>query len=152
MKRSPLQRKTPLRRVAISPRTTPLKRSTARLRLHAPGKPRVTAAERRARKLVRKRSQGWCEIQVPGLCMTLATDWSHRIREGQGGPWSPVNGLHACRPCHSWTHSNPAASRVKGWALKSYDPLDAAVCRRGEWVVLAEDGSFRSGGPLGVAS
>lgn len=97
--------------------------------------------ERRARKLVRRRSSGLCEIQIEDVCTGRATDWCHRIREGQGGPWSPTNGLHGCRACHTWTHLNPAAARVKRWALKTYDSLTLPVEVRGTWVVLGEDGS-----------
>jgi len=50
----------------------------------------VTEAAGRA--AVASRSQGRCEV----CGIRLATTWSHRKRRGQGGTWSPANGLHSC--------------------------------------------------------
>lgn len=114
----------------------------------APGRSKVTPEERAARWLVKARSGGWCEIQITDTCHTQATDFSHRIREGQGGQWSASNGLHACRPCHSWVSLYPFGARAKGWALWSYeDSALEPVYHRGQWVLLGDDGSVTPCGP-----
>lgn len=99
-------------------------------------------SQHRGRRLVERRSGGVCEIQVEGVCVGPATDWCHRRARSQGGTWSPQNGLHGCHECHMWTHAHPSTARVNGWACKSYDPIDTGVLRRGEWVVLDEEGGF----------
>jgi hypothetical protein len=101
----------------------------------------MSSEEKDAKDAARARSGGVCEIQISGVCLGRAKDFCHRVREGQGGPWLVVNGLHGCRACHEWTHRNPAASRVKRWALKTFDDLGKPVEYRGAWVLLSEDGS-----------
>jgi hypothetical protein len=41
-----------------------------------------------------------CELRLLPGCTWWATDWSHRIARGRGGPWAASNGLAACRACH----------------------------------------------------
>jgi hypothetical protein len=139
VKRSPLQRKAPLRRVAMSPRRTPLRRSTKRLGLWPPARPRVTREERRAREVVQQRSEGRCEaccVEHPG------TEWHHRVRRSQGGLWSASNGLWLCATVHAWITLNPHSARAKGWGLWSTeDPTAERVLYRGRWVLLTDDGS-----------
>lgn len=137
----------PRRRTTLRPggplvRKTGLKRKTGLTRRAIKAStPSMSPAEKAAKDTVKARSGGVCEIQVPGRCTGRARDFSHRIREGQGGPWSPTNGLHACRACHEWTHRWPIAARVKRWALKTTDRLDKPVLYRGAWALLGEDGS-----------
>lgn len=132
-------RKSGLHRVAMSPRRTVLTRSTARLGLRSPSRPRVSPEERRARKLVAVRSGGQCEVcnwEHPG------TQWHHRVRSSQGGPWSASNGLLVCHGIHEWITNHPRSARAKGWGLWSHeDPDEEPVYRRSEWVLLAIDGS-----------
>lgn len=139
----------PRRRTALRPgsplvRKTELKR-TAGLTRRAikASRPVVSPEEKAAKDTARARAGGLCEIQLPGLCHGRGLDFSHRIREGQGGPWSPRNGLYACRACHEWTHRYPRAARVRRWALESHeiDMLDRPVLYRGAWALLGEDGS-----------
>lgn len=145
-------KRTRLRRgKGFGPRATPMRRSEKRLRMRRAGTPRrpvVTSEERRARRLVKRRSGGVCEIQVSReVCHGRALDFSHRVREGQGGPWSASNGLHACRGCHAWLDANRAAARAKGWSLRSTDPLDGEVMYRNRRrVVLLDDGTMRAPG------
>lgn len=140
MKRSgPLPRRTPLARSAMPPRRTPLTRSTARLRLRRPVLPAERATERKARQDVAARSRGLCEV-CPELHQ--GSDWHHRVRKSQGGPWSASNGLWLCRRVHDWVTGNPHGARVKGWGLESHeDPATEPVLYRGEWVVLGDDGA-----------
>lgn len=86
---SPLRTKTPLER-------------TSRLRSSGPIKakrPRPSAAEKLARRLVDVRSEGYCELRLPG-CAGIAIDFSHRIARGRGGLWTASDGMASCRPCH----------------------------------------------------
>jgi hypothetical protein len=99
-------------------------------------------SQHRGRRLVGKRSDGECEIQVYAVCTGRATDWCHRRARSQGGTWSPQNGLHGCHECHMWAHAHPSKARAMGWICKSYDPIDTGVLRRGVWVVLDEEGGF----------
>jgi hypothetical protein len=140
----PLRRRTALRPGGPLVRKAELKRKAGlKRRAFKASVPVMSPEEKAAKDTVRERSGGVCEIQVPGLCWGRALDFSHRIREGQGGPWSPRNGLDACRACHEWTHRYPSAARVKRWALKAneLDMLDRPVLYRGAWALLGEDGS-----------
>jgi hypothetical protein len=137
-----LRRRTALRPGGPLVRRTELKRKTGlKSRAIKASRPVMSPEEKAAKDIVEARSAWVCEIQVAGVCTGRAKDFCHRIREGQGGPWSAVNGLHGCRACHEWTHRNPAAARAKRWALKTFDSLTLPVQRRGVWVLLGEDGS-----------
>jgi hypothetical protein len=101
-------------------------------------------AEQPARDAVRGRSGGMCEV-----CGTAkATNFQHRLNEGQGGPWTASNGLAVCGQgnatgCHSVIHLNPTKSYVNGWSVRSWDnPITCPVLRRGEWVLLDDNGDF----------
>lgn len=149
MKRTPLQRHTPLARSAMPPRTTPLRRSSSRLAVRRPW---VSPEERAARKVVGRRSGGLCEA-----CAEFeAVHWHHRVNKGQGGPWSASNGMHICPACHLWIGDFPASAAVLGWHLEPWrdetgerlrdttlDPLR----RRGEWVEIGDDGSITPSQP-----
>lgn len=156
MKRTRLQRKTPLR--AKSPRvgSTPSQRA-ARIVRAAIGRKRrrVTAEERSARAIVGRRSAGVCE----GCGVRPATDWAHRVGRGQQGGWSPVNGLHLCsdlaapdglRGCHEWSHSRRAHAEDLGWIVPSTaDPATVPVWHaRFGWVLLLEDGDVVKAGEV----
>ncbi len=102
---------------------------------------RTSPEERRARAVVTERSGGVCE----GCSAARATDWSHRVAEGQGGPYCPSNGMHLCRACHAWLHANPTAARdERGWRLLSTDePAEVPVLHAVHgWVLLTDDGCF----------
>lgn len=135
----------PARKVALGRRAMPRGAGLS------PARPRVTSEERAARKLLKKRSGGLCEV-----CPVEheGTDWHHRIRESQGGAWSGSNGLRVCRARHAWITLNPYGARAKGWGLWSHDkPAAEPVLYRGEWVLLGDDGSVTpSAPPLAVAS
>jgi len=103
---SPLRTKTPLER-------------TSRLRSSGPIKakrPSQCPEERVAKGFTRGRSQGWCEMRVPGVCLGRAREFSHRWAEGQGGPWCASNGLASCglAGCHGWLHRNPIEAKRLG--------------------------------------
>jgi hypothetical protein len=93
--------------------------------------------EKQARALVRVRSGGWCEMRLTG-CLGEATDFSHRVGRGQGGPWSASNGLAACRRCHSWCHSRRTEAEDLGLILRSgQDPtVEPVAYQNAGFVVL----------------
>ncbi len=112
----------------FKPRTSQLRRAGALRRQsertrEAAAKPRkplvskpkpVTAEEKRARRLVKARSNECCE----GCDMARAAHMSHRIAEGQGGPWCPSNLMHLCAACHLvWAHANPTDAKAAGWIV-----------------------------------
>lgn len=80
-------------------------------------KPRQkTEEELTARRIVKQRSNGVCEI----CGRREATDMAHRVGAGVGGGWRVVNLLHACRQCHSTNHNKPQNAYDHGWHLRSY--------------------------------
>ena len=157
----PLQRRTPL---AGNPDTHRewVRRSqdTARAKAQqTPQRPSAQPGESRARRLVRKRSGGLCEIRLDGRCTWWATEWSHRIRHSQGGPWTPSNGLAACHWCHlaiTNTNGHRAEYRALGLVLDRDDnpAAEPAVCIHGP-VLLDDEGGWQlidNHGPKGEAA
>jgi hypothetical protein len=94
------------------------------------------------------RSDGWCEAQLSG-CEGRATDACHRISRKAGGRVgdeheSLANLWHGCRPCHRWATNRQAEAYDLGLALKDWQvPELEPIARRGQWVLLANDGSWR---------
>ena len=118
-----LERRTPLQRKGALVRKTPIK---ARSQLK-PGKPlQRTQFVRRApkdpipasaRKAVKERSGGFCELQVPGACIGVASDIDHiknRVHCAKDEKHDLSNLNHACRPCHDWKGANPNAAEERG--------------------------------------
>lgn len=95
----------------------------------------------RTRALVRDREDGRC-----ALCRSEMTDIHHLWPKGMGGSSRP--GIHAvsgliglCRPCHSWTHGNVAASEAAGWIRPSGAVwLQNVNYAYPGWFSLADDG------------
>lgn len=97
-----------------------------------------------------ERSQGWCEIQLPG-CWGVATDPCHRIGTKAGGRQGEAathhdrlsNVLHGCRPCHDWqtASGNRLPAEAKGFVLREHqDTLAEPVRYRGAWMLLDDEG------------
>lgn len=140
LRRTPLTRKTPMPRGGKQAKRPPMVKARRQS---------VTPEERAGKDKVKRRSGGTCEIWMCGGAP--ATDWSHRVRRSQGGSWSPVNGLHACRFCHSIITHDEKVGLPKGWCLKSYqDPATTPVYRRGEWVLLDTEGGWESVNPEAI--
>lgn len=143
-----------LRRTGSWPRKVPLRSNlplSSRSRLSSNGRlkrtpfvakaPKGTSEEKTAKKVVKARSGLICE----GCANRRASDFSHRVNEGQGGPWVASNGLHLCRPCHNWIGNNLREARAKGWYLRSHEnfrtiPVQHAWLGR---VLLHDDGTTR---------
>lgn len=143
-----LSRKTPLRatkplkakRISIVPgksSVNPIK----------PKRQRSEEEEEQARGAVDARSGGDCEVQIEGVCQGRAREFQHRLAKVHGGPWTASNGLAVCGHgnvdgCHGYIHQHPRESYEKGWSVRSGDnPATRRVLRRGQWVVLGDDGT-----------
>jgi hypothetical protein len=128
----PIKRKTPMKAAQhLTQRIVKTKRA------------KVTAAERNARKVVKARSNGLCEV----CGRAEGTNMHHRKGRSQGGPWTPENILHLCGSgttgCHGAITVNPALAKSRGWSLLSTQvpaEMPAVLAGRG-WVFLLEDGS-----------
>lgn len=95
--------------------------------------------ERKARQIVKERSEGRCEV-----CWTApGTDMHHRKNRSQGGTWTPENLMHLCHVHHMHITVNPRTSREQGWTVPSYaDPARTPVWIAGRgWSHLRSDGS-----------
>lgn len=141
MKRGkPLARRTPLRVRQALARRSRLSRVTALgvAAVGRPGRPKVTREERHARKLLRARSGGLCEV-----CQREpATDAHHRQNRSQGGRWEITNLLHLCRREHQHITVSPAVSYERGWSVRSTDDPAAVPVFLAEhgWVYLTATG------------
>lgn len=129
-----LERRTPLKR-------TPLRRKSVRKPSTAGSVLKVCQIPKRhpdrngdfspkAKKLVRRRSMGWCEMPN---CTRAASHFHHRLMRSHGGPGIAENCLHLCGHCHHYVHHDamttcvPAAgwpggrplAYVQGWIIPS---------------------------------
>ena len=105
------------------------------LRPPPPKEPPSLFTETEARRIVRERSMGMCEIARPGICEGRAAGVHHRIKRGQGGPWAAANLLDACGSgttgCHGWAEAHPDQARELGVSLYStQDYLEVPVVMR----------------------
>jgi hypothetical protein len=150
-RRTPLTARTPLkasgRLAQVSPRKTAAGR-VAHLSTFKAASP-APAVPPEVRAALSTRSDGWCEIRLPG-CLGRATDPCHRDGRGTGGRKGAAkdanarlsNVLHGCRRCHSWSHANPAKSYGLGLMLRhGQDPTAEPVTYRGRRVYLGDDGT-----------
>lgn len=141
-----LSRGKPLKRVPFVSRSAPLKsggflkRGAFIARTAIKAKPqKVTPEERAAKKVLKGRSGLVCEC----CGRRRGNDFSHRVNEGQGGPWTASNGMHACRLCHDWIGDNLLLARERGWYLRSFEDFRAIPVQHA-WlglVLLHDDGS-----------
>ncbi|MCM6776249.1 HNH endonuclease [Nocardia sp. CDC159] len=102
-------------------------------------KPR-NPGESKTRKLVRKRSGGWCEI----CGAARAESVHHRRNRSQGGPWTASNCVATCgdgtRGCHGWVGRRPAAAHDSGFHLEHGEiPAKTAIVSGLHGHVLLDD-------------
>lgn len=151
MKRSaPLKRGAPLKAKTALRARTPLERSSVPLKrapmVHRPRRRDTTAL----RTGLAKRSDGICEIQLPG-CWGRAVDPCHRVGTKSGGRHGEAieridrlsNALHGCRYCHDWQKGkdNRRQAELNGWVLLEHeDPLTRTVKYRGRRARLDDAG------------
>lgn len=107
--------------------------------------------ESATRTVVAARSGGVCERcgQRP------AQSVHHRLKRGQGGPWSPSNCVHLCgdgtQYCHGVVEHYPDSARLGGFHVRPWEhPADVRLrYRHTEWVLLRDDGTVT---PIGGAA
>lgn len=88
----------------------------------------LTAAEQRVRDHVMAINLGYC-----CLCRRQASNFGHRLPEGQGGPYIVPNGLPVCGSgttgCHGASESRRALSYSCGWLIRDAGPADGRSAR-----------------------
>lgn len=155
MKRTPMTRKArlnpgvkQLRRGALVRNAEKTRQAAEKAKIRKPlvaKRQPVTPEERRARKVVRARSQGTCEVcgRAP------ATNFQHRQGKAQMGAWTAENGLDVCgmgnvSGCHGAIHQSPALAYERGWSVRStHDPAAQPVWLAGRgWSYLTADGGI----------
>ena len=107
MKRTPLQRKTPLRSTSTLARS-PMKRS----------RPKATDRAVVAQVVLR---DGGCvaRSQVPEVRCAGRIDPHHVLPRGRGGKDTTENLICLCRAHHDWVHSNPSRAYDLGFLARS---------------------------------
>lgn len=110
-------------------------------------KPAGVTGQARARRLVRQRSGGICEV----CGVSRATNYQHRKGKAHCTPeemWAVSNGLDVCGQgnvsgCHGLIHQNPTGAKDNGWTVPFWgSPRLAPVYRLSELVLLDDDGGF----------
>ena len=141
-----LRNKTPLKSSGSLSRGAPLAAGQGRLKRAelVSKRPIVTPEERRAKKAVRARSGGICEV----CGRERAREYQHRKAAVHGGEYSTVNGLDVCGHgnldgCHGRIHQNPLLAYERGWSVRSgHNPATQPVWLAGRGrVLLRPDGS-----------
>lgn len=117
MKRTPLKRKTPMRRGPWGReskprkplRRTPLAKESAKAKAKRPARSSCIAA-------VRARSKGRCEIRLTGCLGVMHHTHEIKPRSAGGSTTDPANCLGACFNCHNFVHHvNPNEARRRGF-------------------------------------
>lgn len=113
MKRTPLQR------------YTPLARSTKPMASMRPGKRK---ARRAFSSAVMALNGGYCvRCWLTFGRYRLADDPHHWLPLARGGTDAPSNGLPMCRHCHNWIHRFPKLAEAAGWLLRAHGGMNEAV-------------------------
>ncbi|MGP4843334.1 nuclease domain-containing protein [Marinobacter sp. 1Y8] len=121
MKRTPLQRKSPLKaKTGLKPSVTRIKSKKAK-----PSKVRMSAAGEQ------------CLVRVPGVCCgdSQTVVLAHLNGGGMGAKHSDIHGAYACSTCHAWLDGGYAKTHTR--AQRDLIHLEAIVRTQG---VLIEKG------------
>jgi hypothetical protein len=110
-----VQRKAPLKRKTKLVRKTWIKRSEFKPRRKKPDIPNSV------RRAVYQRSNGRCELRVPGVCTGRAAEIDHTKNRSQLGPHTLDNLRHSCAPCHRWKTENPNAAHDLGIYRRAWE-------------------------------
>lgn len=103
----------------------------------------MTGFPPKVRKIVVERSGGYCE----GCAYHRADQIHHRRPRGMGGSSAAdtntaSNALALCYGCHEGVESRRQAAEIYGWLVpQGFSPRDRPVLRRGDWVLLDDDGA-----------
>lgn len=134
MRRTPLQRRSPLARSSslVPGRVPPAVQLRRRDGRQRPQAERLAGAKSEGnpippevRAAVRERSGGRCEISGPD-CTGRAQEQHHRKRRRDGGH-GLGNLLDACAADHAYAHAHPAEARAAGWIVSAFTPDPAAI-------------------------
>lgn len=106
----PLRRSTPLRRTPFKATQPKLRKAAAR-KSPTDWSPEVRAA-------ITRRAGGRCEVRSE-VCDGRPVDVHHRLRRGRAGSDAVENGLHACKPCHTYLHAVGRLAYEMGWLLRT---------------------------------
>lgn len=122
MKRTRLAPGKPLARGKPPPSGTPMARSSLprnRKRI-APQSAKAKAkspAYQDARRQVRERAGGWCELRTP-VCTKVGQEVQH-LAGRVGALLTDVTLMRwSCRECHAHAHANPALAYENGWMVR----------------------------------
>jgi hypothetical protein len=119
VKRTPLQRRTPLKGATLQRGGSTLPRARVKPRSDK----RVAAMEVR-RPLVARLLTEFPVCQVQAVCRgARAVDVHERLKRSRGGSITdPAHGhmVTACRACHDWTEREPAAATAARMLLPSW--------------------------------
>jgi 5-methylcytosine-specific restriction endonuclease McrA len=135
MKRSELQRKTPLLRKAWFRSRSPISRIS-------PAKRRDIELGKAARAAVIDRDRHCV------LCSEPISDVHHRLPRGAGGAahdptrWSLSRLIGLCRSHHRWTEENRTVAERDGLLVRHgvTEPAKVPVRYHGQWALLRDDG------------
>tara|TARA_R100001163_G_C5020040_1_gene163093 strand:- start:609 stop:950 length:342 start_codon:yes stop_codon:yes gene_type:complete len=108
LKRTPLKRKTPLKRTGSL----------------APVSKRRAKTNRQRRKFVHEELSNriYCEAKIPNVCNRYSTEIHEPILRSQGGSiLDRANSVAICRMCHRWVHDNVGEAMKLG-LIKSPPP------------------------------
>jgi hypothetical protein len=108
MKRTPLKRKTPMKRTGS---LSPVSKSRAGLN-----------KKRRAFVKEELDKRPYCEAHIPEVCSRFATELHEPILRSLGGSILDIsNSVAICRLCHTWVHDNVGLAKELG-LIKSSSP------------------------------
>ncbi len=101
MKRTPLKRKTPLKRTGS---LSPVSKKRAK-----------TNRARRAFVKEELDKRRYCEAHIPEVCTRYSTEIHEPILRSLGGSiLDAANSVAICRMCHIWVHNNVAEAKKLG--------------------------------------
>lgn len=106
----------------------------------------ATEFSKAVKEIMLARSGGLCELDGCGPVEA----YHHRAPRGRGGsslPWIGLaaNGFAISNACHDRIESDRLVAKDNGWLVPrngTKTAADSKVLRRGQWVLLADDGSF----------
>ena len=107
MKRTPLKRKTPLKRTGS---LAPISKRRAK-----------TQRQRRAFVKEELENRRWCEEKIPNVCTRYSTEIHEPHLRSQGGSiLDRANSVAICRMCHRWVHDNVGEAMKLGLIRSAY--------------------------------
>ena len=117
VKRTRLERRTPLARTEIPRRHDRMKPVSAKRR-------KRDAVYPLSRRAIYERAEGMCEATVSFDCELGGYQVHHLAGRGGDDPHRLENLLLCCRPCHEWIHAHPAESYEQGFMVKRHGKGD----------------------------